>query len=103
MYSKAPLTVVIKLSSHKLHGIFGQLTKTYRKELCSKEFLRQLLLTTAISDAQCSLHSLIGTAPRYGLDVAGIEFLWGDVGAHQASCTKGTCFLSRGKASGSWL
>jgi len=79
MYPRTPVIVVIKLASHKLHGIFGQLTKTYRKELYSKEILRQLLLTTAICDALYSLHSSVGTAPRLGLDVAGIEFLWGDV------------------------
>jgi hypothetical protein len=79
MYPRAPVIVVIKLASHKLHRIFGQLTKTYQKELYSKEFLRQLLLTTAICDGLCSLHSSVGTAPRYGLDVAGIELLWGDV------------------------
>jgi hypothetical protein len=79
MYRRAPLILVIQLASYKLRGIFGQLTITYREELRSKEFLSQLLLTTAICDAQCSLHSSVGTAPRYGMDGVGIEFLWDDV------------------------
>jgi len=79
MCCRAPVIAVIKLASHKLRGIFDHLTITYREELCSKEFLSQWLLTTAICIAQCSLHSSVGTAPRYGLDGAGIEFLWGDV------------------------
>jgi len=79
MHCRAPAIVVIKLASHKLRGIFDHLTITYLEELCSKEFLSQLLLTTAICEVLCSLHSSDGTAPRYGLDGAGIEFLSSDV------------------------
>jgi hypothetical protein len=79
MCCRAPVIAVIKLPSHKLRGIFDHLSITYREELCSKEFLSQWLLTIAVCNAQCSLHSSVGTVPRYGLDGAGIEFLWGDV------------------------
>jgi hypothetical protein len=57
IYCGAPVIVIIKLASHKIRGIFGQLTITYREELCSKEFLSQLLLTAAIRDILCLLHS----------------------------------------------
>jgi hypothetical protein len=72
--------------------------------MSSKASVFSFIAFTFSSNKQKSRDSVVGIAPRHGLDEPGIEFRWGEIfltrsdgpGVHPASGTVGTESLSAG-------